>query len=275
MKTIIAATDFSDVSLNAVRYAANMAAYTKSQLVLFHVCELPLVAAEVPVFTVNNDPLVEDVEQEIKKLKKSLEESTKGVTIFTEARFGTSVLDELRDYCTVTNPFAVIIGSDASSDIEKFFTGNTATTLARYLKWPLLVVPPSATFTRIKNIALASDFESVNESTPIDEIKFFVQQLHASLHVLHVNKQGKEEARAARPDQFRAMRQMLKDLHPVYHMAGNRSVDKEIVSFIALHKIDLLIIIPKRHNLLDSMVHRSRTKQLVSQAPVPVMAIHE
>jgi len=47
------------------------------------------------------------------------------------------------------------------------------------------------------------------------------------------------------------------------------------MDFEEKNKIDLLIVLPRRHNLLGSIFHKSHTKQLVLHSHVPVMALHQ
>ena len=47
------------------------------------------------------------------------------------------------------------------------------------------------------------------------------------------------------------------------------------VEYVEENNIDLLITIPKKHKLLDSLFKHSSTKQLVTQSHVPVMCVHE
>ncbi len=47
MKTIIAPTDFSDVSLNAVYYAADMASTVNANLLILHATEAPFSRAGI------------------------------------------------------------------------------------------------------------------------------------------------------------------------------------------------------------------------------------
>jgi nucleotide-binding universal stress UspA family protein len=51
-------------------------------------------------------------------------------------------------------------------------------------------------------------------------------------------------------------------------------VDKGIIDFAEGNELDMLIVLPKRHGLIDSLMHRSHTKQLVLHSHVPVMALH-
>lgn len=49
MKTILAATDYSKTSLNAVDYAINLAKFKQSKVVLFHAYHPPIITSDVPI----------------------------------------------------------------------------------------------------------------------------------------------------------------------------------------------------------------------------------
>jgi nucleotide-binding universal stress UspA family protein len=274
MKLIIAATDFSNVSLNAVEYAASMAIATNSNLALFHVCEVPLPLSEVPISSIDMQSLIDDANATISRLKLKLNESYKGLHISTEVRLSSSIFEQLRDYCTVNSPFAVVIGSNATGALERFMLGNTAVSLAQDLEWPLIVVPPTATFTSIRNVGLASDFEDVQHSTPLAELINVITAFNARLHVVHVKESGKPD-REKDHQEFTNLREMLKNLHPSYHIVSNAHIDKEIHNFAERNKLDMLIVIPRRHGMLGKLLHKSHTRQIVLHAHIPTMAIHE
>ncbi|MBK7818144.1 MAG: universal stress protein [Sphingobacteriaceae bacterium] len=48
MKTILVPTDFSRVSNNAIDYAAELAVFSKSKLILFNSYHIPVAVTEVP-----------------------------------------------------------------------------------------------------------------------------------------------------------------------------------------------------------------------------------
>jgi nucleotide-binding universal stress UspA family protein len=50
MRTIIAPTDFSAVSLNAVNYAADLAVAINAELILLHVVQIPITVSEIPFY---------------------------------------------------------------------------------------------------------------------------------------------------------------------------------------------------------------------------------
>ena len=67
---------------------------------------------------------------------------------------------------------------------------------------------------------------------------------------------------------------MLVSLKPNYHFITDKDTDEGIIDFAEKNHIDLLIVLPKRHGLLDKLIYKSHTKQLVMHSHVPVMALH-
>jgi len=273
MRLIIAATDFSPVSLNAVQYAANMATATNSDLALFHVCEVPLPLTEVPMSSDDTQALIDDATEELNKLKDKIEESNKGLNISTEVRLGSSVLEQLEDYSAVTSPFCVIVGANATGAFERFMLGNKAVALARQLEWPLIVVPDGIRFSAIRNVGLASDFE-IPASAMIAELKNFVGVFGAKVHVLHVIP-GEKSEHERHTEAFTKFTALLEELHPSYHIVNNVGIDNEILRFAERNDLDMMIVVPKPRSIIGSIFHRSHTRQAILHSTIPVMALHE
>ena len=57
MKLIIAPTDFSAISDNAIRYATDMAVAMGTNLMLVNVYQLPISFSEVPLVTISIDEI--------------------------------------------------------------------------------------------------------------------------------------------------------------------------------------------------------------------------
>ena len=72
MKPIVAPTDFSAVSLNAVNYAADMASMLGVNLNLLHVIEVPVPVIEMPVPGVDLTELEKDAALTLDALKEKL-----------------------------------------------------------------------------------------------------------------------------------------------------------------------------------------------------------
>ncbi|MBL0359003.1 MAG: universal stress protein [Chitinophagaceae bacterium] len=272
MKKIIAATDFSADALNAVNYAADMALSIDAKLVLLHVCQLPLSFGDVPV-AVYLDELVKESEKDIEYLKEQLSKRMNGkLTIETLVKTG-AFYEELEDACEEQLPYAVVTGSQGKTATQRMLFGSHAVYAMQHLKWPLITVPANATYSSIKNIGFACDFDGVIETTPVDEIKMLVNDFNASLHILNTGKE--DEFKPEIVFQSGMLQEMLAALNPKYHFINNQNVEEGILQFAQQNNIDLLIVLPKKHSFIDKLIHKSHTKQLVLHSHVPVMALHE
>jgi nucleotide-binding universal stress UspA family protein len=275
MKTIIVPTDFSPVATNAMNFAADMALNINASLMLFHVYQVPVSMTDVPVVLVSADELRKESEVKLEALKNALTHIHSGkIKIYTESKMG-DISDELEDLCKHINPFAVVMGTKGASGIEKMLFGSNTLTAIRHLKWPVIVVPPGKEYGKgIKKIGFACDFQRVVENTPVQFIKNMVREFNAELHVLNVDYESRN-FKPETPEQSLLLHTLLEDLNPNYHFINHIDIEDGINEFAESNNIDLLITIPKKHKLLDSIFKSSSTKQLVTQSHVPVMCVHE
>lgn len=275
MKTIIIPTDFSPIATNALHYGIDMAKAVNASILLLHVYQVPVSFSDTPIVLVSIEDLRKGAEEQIERLKQEVEHLTSGsIKIYTETRMG-NVTDELENLCEKINPFAVVMGTKGSSGVERILFGSNTLTAIRHLNWPVICVPPGKSFGNgIKKIGFACDFRDVVKTTPTHFIKEFIKEFGAELHVLNVdhdNKHFKPET----PEQSILLHTMLEESKPSYHFIEHADIEDGINEFAEKNNLDLIITIPKKHKLLQAIFKPSSTKQLVYQAHVPVMCVHE
>ncbi len=275
MKTIIIPTDFSPIATTALHFGIDMAKAINASILLLHVYQVPVSFTDTPIVLVSIEDLRKGAEEQIEKLKKEVEHLTSGsVKVYTETRMG-NVTDELETLCSKINPFAVVMGTKGSSGVERILFGSNTLNAIRHLNWPVICVPPGKAFGHgIKKIGFACDFRDVVKSTPTHFIKEFVKEFNAELHVLNVdhdNKHFKPET----PEQSILLHTLLEEANPSYHFIEHADIEDGINEFAEKNNLDLIITIPKKHKLLQGIFKPSSTKQLVYQAHVPVMCVHE
>jgi len=271
MKTILVATDFSPAAFNAAKYAADMATVINADILLLHVFQLPISYSEVPL-TVNEADMMEQADKAIEALREQLTEHTHNkINIQTEVRMGT-FYRELNDVCERISPYTVVMGSQGTTATDRLLFGGHTVHAMKHLMWPLITVPNGAAFSAVKKIGLTCDFDKVVDTIPVDEIKMLVNDFHAELHILNTGKQKVFDPNIV--FQSGLLQEMLVTLKPNYHFITHENTDQGIMDFAEENNIDLLVVLPKRHGLFDSLLHKSHTKQMVLHSHVPVMALH-
>ena len=274
MKTIIVPTDFSDISINAMNYAAELARQTGCSILLFHAYQVPVSMTDVPIVLISVEELQKNAENKVAEVKKSMEQTSGGqLKIYTETKLGDAI-DEMEELCNRTRPFAVVMGTKGATGVERVLFGSTTLTAIKHLSWPVIVVPPAKKYTRIKKIGFACDFNKVVESTPTKLIKDFVKELNAELYVLNVDHNN-AHFKPDTPEQSLLLHTLLEDLNPKYFFIEDENTEAGINKFAEENKLDLVITIPKKHKLLEGLFKKSHTRQLVFGSHVPIMCVHE
>jgi len=273
MKVIIVPTDFSANARNAMNYATDLALSVNASIVLLHVCQLP--ASEIPVSGELLNQWVADAQKEFDKLKAAIVERTNPrVKVYDEVRTG-FLIAELQDYCDKLKPYAVVMGTQGAGAVERFVFGSSTIAAMKHLDWPLMIIPPDARFQQIRKIGLACDMKKVVKTIPINEIKSLVKEFGASLVVIHVNTDDDDKYGPAIVDQSSLLQEMLDELHPTYRFVEGGDIEKNLEEVVKQGDVDLLIVVPKKHNVINRIFHKSQSKQIAMHTHVPLMSLHE
>lgn len=269
MKTIIAPTNFTPASLHAVNYAADMAVTIDADLVLLHVIQLPA-TFDVPVTQYEYDSMLEDAERELGILKKELTIRTDGgIKIITKAVFSTMVF-EMAEIEKETKPYIIVVGPEREGTVNRFLFGSHTFQIAKHLPCPVVVVPENAVFRHIRRIGLATDLKAIND-IPLETIRDMVELFDAELDIIHVCRNADEKAGCE--NSIAAIQERLKEFEPRFHFEMNDDVEKGINAYAARNKQDLVIVLPKKHGIVGSLFHSSRSKKLAQHPVVPVVSI--
>src|SRR5690349_12443616 len=275
MKTLVVPTDFSSVSVNALNYAVDMAQAINAGIVLLHVYNVPVAFTDgpvSPVTVVSVEEVKRTAEERLEEIKKNLVTVTSGqIEILTEARLGNTI-DELEQLCKSVEPLAIVMGSHGTTGLERIIMGSTTQTAIRQLKCPVIVIPPGTTYHGIKRIGLACDFDNIVQSTPVEYIKNIVREFGADLYVLNVKDKKDEESDVTESTMETAyLDAVLEEIRPAYVQLTGKDVVEGINGFAENNNLDLVMVIPKKHRLIDTLFHKSQSRELITHSPIPIV----
>ncbi|MFA6059127.1 MAG: universal stress protein [Taibaiella sp.] len=273
MKTIIVPTDFSAVALNAAEYAADLALQLHAELKLIHVVQMPLVILDVPVPVENYDASIEDATISMDKLEIRLQQRTKNKVPISgsvvDGSFRTQVMAMMKSEADVW----IVMGTTGTGAVDALIFGSYTLLAAREFNRPLIIVPPEARFRKIENMGLACDMKHVSETIPFNAISKLFYDLRARLIVLYVSKPNENMYPSVLAG-AKSVQINLARLHPDIRIVTNENVGDGIVNFVHKEAIDLLLLVPKERNFLESLFHKSITKDMVLHPKVPIMIMH-
>ena len=260
MKNVIIPVDFSETSLNAARYAAEMLkGRTETNVILYSLFE--------------KEEEGENTASYLDSLKNELEE--KGVlNVDIVKEMGDDLIDCLDRLAFQKAATLIVMGINGRSPIAQALIGSNTLKMAEKNVCPVLIIPPDAKYNGVKNIAFTSDLKDV-ENTPVLFITTMLDLFKARLHVINVDSEHyisiNDEYGAAQ----NRMKELLAGYNPEFYFMRWNSFHEAINQFAADYKIDIILTVPKYHSFLSRVLAGSNTRDLVYHSSVPVLAIHQ
>ncbi len=261
MNTVIVPVDFSDTSLHAARYAAQLlAGHYGVTLVLYHSYSKPVEA--------------EKSEADLEQLKAELM-GKYIVKIEVLAHLEDDFVDGLERAVRHRRADLVIMGITGKSAIAQVLFGSNTLKMAETKACPVLIVPENARFNPIKNVMLASDFHDTLHTTPSVPIKSFLDVFNPRLHVVNVNKEHYISLTEDHEKEKQDLKQMFEGYHPEFYFMRLYDVDEAINLFATDRDINLIIVIQKDQSFMEKLFKTSRTKKMSYHSTIPILVIHE
>jgi len=272
MKTIIATTDFTPTSLNAVDYAADMALALKGRLILLNVVEIPMAASEVTVTENYFEEMTDLAGQDLENLRSGLEARTEGkLDISSRVLLGT-VAAQIKEVSDDYQPFAIVMGKKTGNSMERILLGSSTLTSVKHNPFPILIVPERVRFQGIHKVALACDLQNVTDTIPFKLLNDWISVFNPTLEIVHLSKR-EQDFNSLDATESVVLEKHLSKFKPTFHfMVGDKLAER--LNLYALEKqLDLLIIIPKKHGFL-ALFDKKHSGDIIVHNNTAILAIH-
>jgi len=275
MKTILIPTDFSEAAKNAADYAIEFAKSINARVVLLHVFHIPIATTEAPVIIPSYDDLEKDNLFYLKEFEQELR-SQHGLISPIECIVRPGfIIDEIRETISEKNVDLVIMGITGVNKIAELLIGSNTIGVIKGGKCPTLIIPKNAKFKPIKTIAFASDFEEVKDESALKKMKEFVKELGAKLLILNVVDPVEEKVTTEKAVSGVRLVNMFDDINHTLHFPEDDDPIHAINEFIELHNVDLLIMVPHKHNIFSRIFKEGTTKKMAFHTHIPLLAVHD
>lgn len=261
MKTVIVPVDFSETSLHAAKYAAELlTGHYGVTMLLYHSCDKETEKAEA--------------ENILQALKIKLREKyivVIDVLVQQEVDFIVGLERAVRH----RKADLVVMGITGRSAIAQAFIGSNTLKFAETKTCPVLIIQEHSEYREIKNVMLASDFQDTFKTTPSGPIKEFLKNFRPQLHVVNVDS----EHYIALTDSYEKEKQdlikLFEGFNPSFYFLRMFDINEALTLFAQEKNIDLIISIQKNQSFREKLFKRSQTKSLSYESNVPILVVHE
>ena len=275
---ILVPIDFSDFSIRALSYAAQVAKPLNAQIELLHVVE---------TYKMNVGPMIdmEDIDHLIQeKIKVKLEElkndmpELQGLTISSKVVNGKikSKIVEATAEDDIDLVVMATTGVTGKSSINKQILGSNAHRVIQAAKVPVLIVPDEYTNVEFKDLVLPLDFQKETTQKIGSAIRW-AKQYGSTIHVLSVfnffDEYGHDVEDLKRKQNEVA--QMIHDEGIEVKIKSLRYTDvsKAVLDYAEDNDADLIVIMTRQESKLDQIFLGSRARDVITKSIVPVLSL--
>jgi nucleotide-binding universal stress UspA family protein len=261
MHRVIIPVDFSETSLNAARYTAKMLADKEDTLAILY----------------NNYESEDDLDicinyQESLK-KEFLKAGVKNVEC--EREMGGDLIENISRMAHTIRASLIVMGITGKSAVRAAMFGSNTLRLIDKNLYPVMIIPPDAKYTGINNVAFASDFKNVEETTPSVLISSVLEMFNPKLHVVHVNKNIYVSLPVELQEEKKKMEDMFRKFKIEFYFLTMNDFFEALDNFVKDYNIDVVITVPKHQSNASSIFKSTHTKRLAYHSHIPILAAHE
>lgn len=282
MKTYLIPIDFSEASAHAAEYAAALSHQTDVE----HIVLLNAYYVSVYESTLPNPDMVPLLEEEIEKnaaerieklesLKKKLAGQVRASVKLSVHLNRSHLVDAVVENAYNYHADLVILGSTGNTSAGDYTAiGSHVVQISKASPVPVIIVPFVYKFKAISKVAIACDFEKINERFPLEALQQLLHNRKLNLLVVNIDDEAKHSGKdAERMAEETALHEMLKPYSPEYHYIDATDVIAGILQFAAAHQVELVIALPHQYSFLHAIVHTSVSRKLAELSKVPVLLL--
>jgi nucleotide-binding universal stress UspA family protein len=266
MKKILVPCDFSEPSVQAFRFAVDIAGQSRGEIHLLHVIELPVLYNESVVMSFEQDYMDNMKKNAEKNFRKMIDKWSDGVKVKTLYEFG-GLQSTIRETVEKISADLVVVGTHGASGLKEYTVGSNTEKLVRALTVPVISVrkvPKS-----IKNIVFPTrpDLDQEELTMKVKELQNFFK---ATLHVLFVNTPAvfKTDLSTKSALENFAKRFMLKNY--TLNIYNDTDEEQGIINFSRDVKADLVAMRTHGRRGLAHMATGSIAEDVVNHIECPI-----
>lgn len=274
IKHILVPIDFSDCSINALRYAVQLSKRLKiEELVIMNAYTSPVAYSDAGVYY-DMDDLEHDSDAELhEKFDEVMEEISGLKDIPHQFTIKNAfVLEATKDACQTNNIDLIVMGTNGASGLEGALFGSTTYAVIKECNRPVIAVPDGAKYRQINKVVLASDYKEIDPKI-LDPLKVLNQVFHTEIHVVHISKS--EELSHDEINEAKKYETYLHNIAHQFHYLVNDNLENGLKEYLKSHQIDLLALIPRKHKFYELIFGSAKSKPIIIHSDMPLLALPE
>jgi nucleotide-binding universal stress UspA family protein len=274
MKKIIYATDFSENSVAALKYAYHLGKLLNTDVIVLHVFD-PDDLSQAHSAEERKQVLDHHTSRLRKFCSLNLNQNFEDLNLSLAVIKGEKISREILLYIKDIDVLMVILGACGAGTVREFFLGSTTKNMISASPVPLMAIPGNFEFGGIKRVIYTTDFEE-EDIYHLCELIRILAPIEFKVTIVHVTTQQEGDAN----DLMEWFKELLfeKTSFPdfEFHILYSEDVLNSINECVEDLSADLLVMMERKSKLaVQSVLHRDLVKRMQSCTRVPLLSCKE
>jgi nucleotide-binding universal stress UspA family protein len=287
IKNILVPVDFSQFSLNAAKYALQVAYQKEASIMFIHAfydeVSNPLNYENFYSYPAELGEARRDMERDADEkmenfmsiLKKFMQKE--GISeIRPRQRIMSGTAEDVVLSAIEAEDFdLVIVGSRNAVPSDSWFSDFTSSLIEK-LSIPVLAIPEDAVYkkTKLKKLMYATNFDK-SDGLAIRKLLSIAAPLDSQVHVVHIDLTDKNPFINFDLAHFKEKYiGKIENIQMFFDLIVNESIIAGIENYIGQKNIDILAITSHKRNIITSFIKPSITRELLFRIQVPLLVFH-
>ncbi|MDL5510480.1 universal stress protein [Arenibacter sp. M-2] len=277
MKTILYATDRSEYTVPALKYAYQISRKLNATLLVLYVHEMePLrVSVSRPAAQIEYHVIKEQTEILSSYCSKHLGVPVDNKDLQAEVIHNDSVTNGILEKTKDVATDMIIIGRKDKHTDRGLFVGNIGKRLQEKVPCPLLIIPNNTPDKPLKTILYATDFEEA-DILALKKLVPMAKLLAAKIHVVHISTE-KEYAGKEQMEWFKDMlKQVVDDSSIEFELIFSDNIQDKLKIHAKTIGADLLVLLEREEKgFFQKIFHISLVAKMEEHIGIPLLSFNE
>lgn len=276
MRKFLCPVDFSDVSLNAMEFAAHIGEKEGAVITLLNVftekdfddiLESEFIGKEYNEKISMAEQRLKDLANEICEISRP-----KGLVnceyIFRCGRLHDVIMEEARE----GKYDLIIMGTVGVTNLKEQYIGSKTMRVIEESPCSVMAIPEDCHFHEIKNVVYASDYQE-EDKIAIQQVVSLAVHVNAHISVLHISKTDSEIDEALYMEFVNEIKSFVAYDELSFDHFVFAQTAQGILDFMSKQNADLLVLLDKKRNFIENLFARSIIKELSEFSNYPFLVI--
>ncbi len=280
LQKILVPIDFTDVSLQALEFAANMCSKTNAELYVLHIIKKVSNTSSYLVNMADDSDKVKLVTQQIDALVIE-NEWLANIKIHTIVGYG-KVHEVIFKISTDKLIDLIVMGTNGeifhmTDNMRKYVLGTNAYRTAEISEVPIITMQKDRKRKELKKIVLPIDIEDDSTTNKVEYAKNIAQMFGAEIHVVAMADDANNDERAV--ERMDAILKGVKsdicqaNIKVITSIIHTSDIPHDILDYCERAKADLVVIMCKKTKKMEELILNSEERFIIKSSKIPVLSV--